>query len=93
MKKNILLFILYIILVVSFTNLMEIAYYSFIANQHYNFEIITGLAIPLVVALVSGFLLFFTGKNNKKSKENDSKDINKAAVTENDDTADNNTDE
>lgn len=71
MKKTVVLFLMYVIIVICFTNLIELAYCNFINHTSYKFELVTCLIIPLSVALVTGFILFFSDsrKNKKISKE------------------------
>ena len=62
-KNKYAAFILFIIAFLAVWNLLDFLYTTFITRSAYQFAAGTDLAIPLVVAAVSGYLLFIRNKS------------------------------
>lgn len=67
MKNKYILFGLFMVLVISFWNLLEYLYSSVITHSGYQFNAGTDLFMPIVTAAVIGYLLFLKGKSESKN--------------------------
>ncbi len=61
-KNKYLAYVLFVVLMIVFWNLIDFLYSSVITHNGYQFGIVGDLAIPLVVAVAVGYLLFLRKK-------------------------------
>ena len=62
MKNKYVVFGLYVILFLTFWNVLDFLYSTLITNSKYQFGAGSDLFTPLVAALASGYLFFLRGK-------------------------------
>ena len=61
-KNKVAAFILFIILFLVFWNLVDYLYSIFITGSAYRFTALSDMGLPVVVAAVSGYILFLRKK-------------------------------
>ena len=61
-KNKVAAFILFIILFLVFWNLVDYLYSTFITGSAYRFTALSDMGLPVVVAAVSGYILFLRKK-------------------------------
>ena len=62
-KNKYAAFILFLIAFLAFWNLLHYLYSTFIARSSYQFAVGSDLGLPVIVAAVSGYILFLRNKS------------------------------
>ena len=63
-KNKKLAFGLFVVLFMAFWNLLDFIWTAVISGSSYHFSSGTDLAIPLILAIVTGYILFLRDKSN-----------------------------